>query len=107
VTCHSPGPWTFGPSYSTGADGKAVEGPHLAILDGDEGLIVATVWARFVSRSQAGANARLMAAAPDLYRELSHLVRLLEPLESGGLLSVPGLATLNGARAALARAEGV
>lgn len=34
-------------------------------------------------------------------RELAHLVRLLEPLEADGSLNVPGLATLNGARAAL------
>jgi DNA-directed RNA polymerase subunit RPC12/RpoP len=36
-----------------------------------------------------------------LARELRHLVRLLEPLEQEGGLAVPGLATLNGARAAL------
>ena len=35
-------------------------------------------------------------------RELARLVRLLEPLEQAGTLNVPGLATLNGARAALA-----
>lgn len=51
-------------------------------------------------------DAHLLAAAPDLYRELAHLVNLLEPLEEAGLLAVPGLATLNGARAALAKARG-
>lgn len=51
---------------------------------------------------EVDANARIMAAAPDLYRELLDLVRLLEPVES--TLSIPGLATLNGARAALALA---
>jgi len=35
-------------------------------------------------------------------RELARLVRLLEPLEHAGTLNVPGLATLNRARAALA-----
>lgn len=50
-------------------------------------------------------DAYLVAAAPNLYRELLHLVRLMEPLEDGGL-NIPGLATLNGARAALAKAEG-
>lgn len=34
--------------------------------------------------------------------ELEHLVRLLEPQEKAGTLDVPGLATLNGARKALA-----
>jgi len=52
------------------------------------------------------ANARVMAAGPELYAELRHLVRLMEPLEDRGLLNIPGLATLNGARAALAKAEG-
>jgi len=46
------------------------------------------------------------AQRDDLYRELAHLVRLMEPLEQAGTLNVPGLATLNGARAALARARG-
>ena len=45
-------------------------------------------------------------AAPSLLRELKHLVCLLEPLERDGRLNVPGLATLNGARAAIAKASG-
>ena len=49
---------------------------------------------------------RLIAAAPDLLAELKHLIALIEPLERDGRLNVPGLATLNGARAAVARAEG-
>ena len=52
------------------------------------------------------ANAHLLAAAPDLERELSHLVRVLEPLVASGAFNIPGLATLNGARAALAKARG-
>lgn len=47
----------------------------------------------------------LFAASPDLYRELRHLVQLLEPLERDGSLNIPGLATLNGARMALAKVE--
>jgi len=51
------------------------------------------------------ANARLIAAAPDLLAELQHLRRLLHPwIESGN--TIPGLATLNGADAAIARATG-
>ena len=53
-----------------------------------------------------GPNARIMAAAPSLLRELQHLVRLMEPLENGGTLAVPGFATLNGARQAIAEAIG-
>lgn len=52
------------------------------------------------------ANGYLLAAAPELYDELLHLVRLMEPLEDRGQLDIPGLATLNGARAALAKARG-
>jgi hypothetical protein len=50
------------------------------------------------------ANALLIAAAPDLYRELEHLVRLIDPCI--GSSGIPGLATLNGAKAALAKARG-
>ncbi len=53
---------------------------------------------------EAKANAKLICAAPDLFKELNHLVRLLEPLEKEGFLGVPGLATLNGARMALKKA---
>jgi hypothetical protein len=41
----------------------------------------------------------------ELVRELTHLVRLLEPLEKEGGLQVPGLATLNGARAVLSKVD--
>ena len=58
------------------------------------------------SHEQITANAHLIAAAPDLLNGLMHLVRLLEPLEHSGALNVPGLATLNGARAAIAKAQG-
>lgn len=49
---------------------------------------------------------RAVNAHDDLLRELSHLVRLLEPLERDGGLNVPGLATLNGAREAIRKAAG-
>ena len=38
-------------------------------------------------------------------KELRHLVVLLGPLEKDGRLDVPGLATLNGARAAIAKVK--
>lgn len=50
-------------------------------------------------------QARLIAAAPLLFKELDHLLRLLEPLEQTGSLPA-GLATLNGSRAAIAQAKG-
>ena len=55
---------------------------------------------------EAESNARLIASAPELLHELEHLLALLEPLEADGILGVPGLATLNAARAAIAKAKG-
>lgn len=52
------------------------------------------------------ADATLIAAAPDLLRELKHLVSLVEPCISDGRASIPGLATFNAAHAAIAKAEG-
>lgn len=49
--------------------------------------------------------ATLTQQRDELARELGHLARLLEPQEADGSLSVPGLATLNGARAALAKVK--
>lgn len=60
----------------------------------------------WVSHVQTEADANLIAAAPDMLKELKHLVGLLEPMESDGSLAIPGLATLNGAREAIAKAEG-
>lgn len=48
----------------------------------------------------------LVAAAPDLYKELKHLTDLLNLAMTIGKLDIPGLATLNGAQAALRKARG-
>ncbi len=55
--------------------------------------------------SAGESDALLICASKRLYRELRHLVLLLEPLEQDGGLDVPGLATLNGARKALDEAN--
>ena len=90
---HTPGPWEQRPLLRTyrhiiyGRDNSEIaEGlnPNHAIDD---------------------ANTLIMAAGPDLLKELRHLVMLLEPLEQSGDLHIPGLATLNGPRAAIAKAE--
>lgn len=60
----------------------------------------------FAWDEMARADMTLAASAPGLYSELAQLVRLIEPLERDGTLNVPGLATLNGARRALAEARG-
>lgn len=51
-------------------------------------------------------DAHLLAAAPDLYAELQHLVMALEPVERAAGMGIPGIATLNGPRRALAKARG-
>jgi hypothetical protein len=92
---HTPGPWTWREHYQglVAANGYQVlhHAPHegMCVPDYDNGV----------------ADARLIAAAPELLAELKQLVRLLEPAESTGL-NVPGLATLNAARAAIKAAEG-
>jgi len=65
--------------------------------------------ARFVAAASPEAFLALIERAKqaeaqrdELRRELEHLVFLMEPVEYGGGLNIPGLATLNGARNALA-----
>lgn len=91
--------WTAGP-WRTQATGWVV-----AVCGNPPGCVV---WADSDAPSveTIRANVSLIAAAPDLYAELAHLVGLLEPLEASGALNVPGLATLNGARLALSKARG-
>lgn len=89
---HTPGPWGF-----REPNGKGM------------GFEIRETGAWFGARTcdpETAANVRLCAASPDLLRELQHLVRLLTPRETDGTLDVPGLATLNGARAAIAKARG-
>lgn len=93
----TPGPWESDPR---GFGIKTVYGQPG--MDASQ-LMPVAILSHGVNRE---ANARLIASAPDLYHELSHLVRLLEPLERDGGLNVPGLDTLDGARRALAKAEG-
>ena len=85
MSAHTPGPWRL---RGASGGGLVVERPiqSLQVFPEDD--------------------ARLIAAAPDLLAELAHLVSLLEPLELSGTLAVPGLATLNDARAAIAKAKG-
>jgi hypothetical protein len=99
---HTPGPWVVADSNSyrriVRADRYEPVCCPVTQRDGHPDL-------QFPNGGYKGPDARLIAAAPDLYGELRHLVRLLEPLERDGQLDVSGLATLNGARAALTKAE--
>lgn len=93
---HTPGPWNKPRRRS---DGKRI----IIKAAGDEEFRV-EVDSDDCDEKIAMANATLITAAPDLLRELNHLVRLMEPVEDH--LNIPGLATLNAARAAIAKAGG-
>ena len=98
----APPPWTPGPRRvrfeSYGAKVIAEDGTPLGWHGRNGGM----------SLAQAHANAILDAAGPELVSELHRLVDALEPLERDGRwpLDHAGIATLNGARAALAKARG-
>lgn len=94
---HTPGPWHI--EFGTGGHDQA----HRILGPNDEYVVD---FEDLDPERPSMANAYLIAAAPDLLRQLAHLVRLIEPLERDGSLNIPGLATLNGARAALAKASG-
>lgn len=101
---------------------KFTPGPYVVIQRGNAVWNGAQIWAGETHVAsvtykadkpihQKEADAHLLAASPELFealkasdRELRHLVMLLEPLERSGALDVPGLATLNGARAAIIKA---
>lgn len=107
-----PGPWSCkirsqsGSVYPNGTEGDWEPYPlgGIEVRDPNNHIVCDYVWDKY-NRNQKIATFRLLAASWDLYRELAHLVRLMEPLEQAGTLNVPGLATLNGAREALRKAE--
>lgn len=93
---HTPGPWTakFGPGAGGGYQG--VDGPNgerIALCDEDTRMGVFT----------REANARLVAAAPDLLAALLHIVNDTPTPGGDAVLTVKGY---NMACAAIARAEG-
>ncbi len=110
---HTPGPWRW-QDWSTYGD--ADEGPNKNTLVGPTppkkpsrpgytDFNLPPVILSVEGPIENEADKALIAAAPELLKELKHLVSLMEPVEETGL-NIPGLATLNGARAAIARAEG-
>jgi hypothetical protein len=96
MTVHTMGPWSI----------RFAQPDVPYQIDGASGERVLR-WGAFIKPTEprALANAHLIAAAPTLLAELKHLVRLMEAKEQTGL-DIPGLATLNGARAVIAKAEG-
>lgn len=118
---HTPGPWTTNGAEVFGADGFAVcdprQGPHLhANYDSDRGHWGSTPGASIErSEEEEEANARLIAAAPDLLSALRRLVKAQEPfreIKGRSLFDLSHawqaerLAASECARAAIAKAEG-
>lgn len=100
-TKHTPGPWSVSARCN-----NMIDVYHHNKQPGAITMALCRVQARQSWVSEAEANARLIAAAPELLKELQRLVRLLELPISDGRVSVPGLATLNAAKAAIAKATG-
>ena len=100
---HTPGPWKAGRPDMATIDDNGFESKW--IYAGEKYLANASSM-DIPDWNEVMANARLIAAAPDLLQELKHLVAIINPcLESS--IAIPGLATLNAAKAVIAKAEGV
>jgi hypothetical protein len=88
-TKHTPGPWSYWYSsdgtYGIGAENVGIFGTFRPILGGDS--------------TQLRSNARLCAAAPDLYAALKDMIAIGGDFEDGS-------DCITKARAALAKAEG-
>jgi hypothetical protein len=91
---HTPGPWQFFPSVS--AERSGVIDTAIGV-DSTNGTIIAEV----VRGKQFEANARLIAAAPDMFATLAHIRELLVAYGPRYIGKATALAD-----AALARAKG-
>ena len=92
---HTPRPWYPGRALGNGQE----------CIVGDGDTVVCYMPDKTIGCTLKPEDAWLIAAAPDMYRALQHLAKCLHPwIEAGH--SVPGIATLNGAFAALAKADG-
>ena len=94
---HTPGPWTAGPS-STGMTGRVIWSP--------EGVVVGDVCGTRLDELRGEnrmANARLIAAAPDLYAAARKAFAEVSELWANGRYD--GLETIEALRAALAKVE--
>jgi hypothetical protein len=99
---HTPGPWMFAPSNSANVAGHVVPRPR---PDGI-GLVtnIATIRPHKWGAHEVEANARLIAAAPELYEALERTMNWLASYPGGGTMGIDG--PYEQARAALAKAKG-
>jgi len=101
MTTHTPGPWVV--VYGESGRPRGINAPNDKDIKGAVGHVVRWNGIGLPSSPTAKANARLIAAAPDLYEAL----RLAMPiLERANALCTGGTAFIALARAAIAKAEG-
>jgi len=106
---HTPGSWRVDPNFSGDiqtADGLLEIGRALRAEGGGQ---VVTLPSNAPPAKEAVANARLIAAAPELLAEMQRYLVILKRAESnpslwGKLTEGTGIATLNGYRYAIAKA---
>lgn len=94
---HTPGPWKWESGY------HETPGNYSELLDRYGERVVGSCDGCAIIFSEA--DARLIAAAPEMLKELKHLRSLVGSAIYNGI-SIPGLATMNGADAIIAKAEG-
>ena len=102
---HTPGPWTIGEDADINIMGEVVS---ISILDSN-GDSVGEADARDLGRSEAVANARLIAAAPDLLAALKDIAgERFTPQAGYNAYNLDGMLTeaQELARAAIAKTEG-
>ena len=97
MTKHTPGPWTMHPRFDDGAEVRAIAPVAWCSV----ASTVGSSGDQSIDAAEARANARLIAAAPDLLAALDRLERL-----SGSAMGTDDPARVF-ARAAIAKAKGV
>lgn len=103
---HSPGPWISHPMTGQGNDERIWIEPHSAA---GSGPVIATVHVtnrNNQARARADANARLIAAAPEMLKALRDLVRAPRKARNPGLLPEKLFEALEAAQLVIDKAEG-
>lgn len=93
---HTPGPWTF--------KGRTVRGPHPRDPEGRTRIVANAIWGRGTYVGEAEANARLIAAAPEVLEALEELFYLIDGAHDGERVFT--FKMQRKAKAAIAKAKG-
>lgn len=96
-TKHTPGPWTIVDENELGTVNSEKE-PYGIYADGDESVRVAGIMCEYLAPSEVGANAQLIAAAPEMLAALQRVMQLA--------VSADGDETFEQVKAAIAKATG-